>query len=845
MPRNSNFQNQRLSELYAPVIQNNFIAGLNTQATALNFPANAVIDQDNCIFSERGIVSRRYGVDFENNYVTNTQDRTNLAQSTFYWKNASGDGTTNLVVQQNGGTLTFYDTNAKSSLSEGIISTTIALSSYQSSGSTTDNLNQNECQYATGLGYLFVVHPYCDPFYIQYNPSTNDFTSSIISFTTRDVYGITETGLVNTEPTSLTDNHEYNLLNQGWTVDKINTFANCTSTPSAPTLSTSTTGGSIASGTVYVKITYVNAAGETLPSLQATQATTGSTSTVTVAAPVNPSSNTIPSVGNITGYNVYAAETTSVVLQNTTPIPYSQSYTITSLVTGTASPPTTNTAIAYPSNAEVWWTFNDANNLFNPASMYLSVGAGSSPAPQGFFRLNPWNTERATVCTNQAGVTLTLTGSGIDTSSGTIRPTATAFFAGRVWYSGVNAPGYNGLVYFTRVVQDKNDFGWCAATNDPTSQTLFNFVPSDGGIISIPEAGTIYKMIPLGPNLIVFGAHGVWAITGSSGVGFAADNYNVANLSYMRSISTNSYVVADGNIYWWNDSDINILTQGQTGYVVESISYNTIKDFYISIPLSSIKLARGDYNPRTHIIQWLYTSKAASDLTSTYTFDRVLSFNLLSKAFYTWTVDTTQASINSIVVIEGAGSVVGTSTIVDAASDTVVDASGDTVDTFQFAQSQVETVTKYLCSYPSSGSYKFTFAEAIQNTFHDWVYLSGVDYSSYFTTGYLVLTQGERRFQSNYIYVFNDLTNITTDGANSYTFQAKWDYGNVGNSGMWTQKQTISQTIVHNETNYSASRRRLKVRGNGISLQFSFYSVTGKPFAFVGWSTYDTSNAQP
>lgn len=829
MPRNTN-----------TVIENNFIGGLVTQATALNFPPNAAIAQSNCIFNERGIVSRRFGMDFENNYQTNTQNRTGMAQSSYYWKNASGDGLTNLVVQQNGGTLSFYNTNSNQSLSAGLSANTVSLSSFQASGATTDNLNQNECQYSTGLGYLFVVHPYCDPFYVQFVPSTGTFTSSIITFTTRDVFGIIEPGVLpDTRPTTLSANHEYNLINQGWDVPKINTFATATQPPSTPVLTAATTGGSLATGTVYVKLTFVNQAGETLTSTEANVAVTGPNASVKITAP------TVS--GSATGYNVYASGATGTeVLQNgATPVSLTTNYTITSLTTGTASPPASSTAVAYPSNADVWWNYNNASQVFSPSTTLPNIKPGSSPAPQGYIRLNPWNSARSSTCLAQSGVSLTLTGT-VDQTSGALRPTVTEFHAGRIWYAGVNASGYNGLIYFTRVVQDQTDFGWCAATNDPTSQTLFTFVASDGGALSIPQAGAIFRLISLGPNLIVFGANGVWAVTGSRGIGFSADDYNIANISYIRSIAGTSYVVAEGNIYWWNGSDINILSQGDTGYQVQSISYDKIKDFFIGIPLQSKKFARGAYNPRTHLIHWLYTSNAPSDPTSTYTYDTVLTHNLLSKAFYTWTIDTTQASINSVVVIEGAGSVVGSSPIVDNLSDIVTDSLGNPLVTYNFSSTQVQTVTKFLCSYVNGSSYNFTFAESIQTAYKDWVYLStGIDYTSTFTTGYLVKTQGERRFQSNYIFVFNDLANIAQEGLNSYTFQAMWDYGAVGNSGQWTQKQTITQTIVHNETNFNAGRRRLKVRGSGISIQFKFTSVSGKPFYIIGWSTYDTSNAQP
>lgn len=55
--------------------------------------------------------------------------------------------------------------------------------------------------------------------------------------------------------------------------------------PAAPGLTTATTGGSVAAGTYTVKISYLTADGETLPSASSTITTTGATSTITIASP--------------------------------------------------------------------------------------------------------------------------------------------------------------------------------------------------------------------------------------------------------------------------------------------------------------------------------------------------------------------------------------------------------------------------------------------------------------------------------------------------------------------------------------------------------------------------------
>lgn len=700
-------------------IENNFTGGFITQATGLDFPENACFEQDNCIFSETGFASRRFGMDYENNFVVNNLTNTQKSQATYLWKNSAGDGTINLVVQQNGSALIFYDTSNGLSLSAGLNPNTIDLGSFQSSGSTQLNLDQNECQFSTGLGYLFVVHPYCDPFYVLYNPADGSFTASIIDFKIRDITGIPETGNVNDRPSSLTANHNYNLFNQGWVATRIATMHTALST-------------------------------------------------------------------------------------------------------------------TWPSNADVWWTYNNTLDVFSPSTTLVNVDPGSSPAPQGFFRLNPWDTDRVGTALAQAALTVVLTGT-FDQTSGTLRPSATEFHAGRVWYTGVNAPGYNSNIYFSTIIQQPSDFGLCMSTQDPTSKTLFDFLSSDGGIISIPQAGTIYKIISLGATLLVFAANGVWAITGSQGVGFSATDYSASIVGLVRSVSGTSYVSIEGSVAWWNTSGINIIQNDpQKGLFIQSMTDKSIKDYYLTIPTSSIRFARGVYNPRTHVVQWLFTSTAPTDVQSTYTFDSVLNYNTLVNAFYTWTLPTDLVAVNSLVVIEGSSSLTGSSDAVDQSANLVVDGSSNQVVTFGFSQTSITTVTKFLVN--CAGAY--TFAENFNVIYADWTQQlpGGEDYSSFFVTGYRVKTQGERKAQVNWIFTFNDVTDGLT---NAYGFQTLWDYSNNRSSGRWTQKQIITDV----PGDYDVLRHRIKVRGSGIAAQFKFLSVTGKPFNIIGWSTYDTANA--
>ena len=109
------------------------------------------------------------------------------------------------------------------------------------------------------------------------------------------------------------------------------TIVKSLTTPSAPTVTTATTGGTIAGSTIVnVQIVARNASGYSLPSTEGTITTGSSTST-------NDATATWSAVVGATSYDVYV---NSAYYGNTS----SLSQTITYIPTGTAAPPTTATA---------------------------------------------------------------------------------------------------------------------------------------------------------------------------------------------------------------------------------------------------------------------------------------------------------------------------------------------------------------------------------------------------------------------------------------------------------------------------------------------------------------------
>jgi len=489
-----------------------------------------------------------------------------------------------------------------------------------------------------------------------------------------------------------------------------------------------------------------------------------------------------------------------------------------------------------PSNSDVMWRFVDSTNTFTATTAIInSVVSGNTPAPNGHYVLNLANQDRITA----SGIAAL-----VNTTTGFQRPSVCAFFAGRVFYSGINFTGFNSNIYFTQIIENTMQYGATYQQNDPTSPTLFDILPSDGGILRIPEAGTIFKMQTIPGGLAIFAANGVWFLTGSQGVGFTANDYALLKIADVPTISDTSFVNVNGYPVWWNAEGIYTVEGNQTGTLtqatVKSLTWDTFKTFYNDIPVASKRYARGFFDKTEGQIRWIYRSTSTSELNKIYEYDRVLNYNFRTQAFYPWTIsDNTQVKVHGILSTELITRPVIVNNVIDNSANNVIDLSSNQVIAFSTSGNADQQFDKYIVSYPSGGSFAFTFAERTVNTYRDWFKFDnfGMNYTSYLITGFKLRGEAIRRFTNNWVQIFSRLLDPV-----SYKFQGIWDYAKTGSgTGRWS----TNQFITHTNTNYSNAFRRLKVRGHGTSLQFRVSSVDNAPFDIIGWSTLQSINGAP
>jgi len=742
-------------------VENNFKLGLKTEFTGLNFPENASTDTDNCVFSYIGEVSRRLGIDFEENFELVNIDRNLSAVTYFKWLNAGGDGLHPLVVLQAGEFLYFYsiaDSTNTSPLSQHRLSATVSLTTFIPSGGTSP-FNQ-ECQFAEGNGYLFVFHPTLDPFYCTYSTGSV-ITATPITVKIRDFEGIVESGLDTTRPTGVTDIHRYNLANQGW--GKF--WADPSGTANSATIGLHSWVLSSANNPVNV--------GDMVTGIS-----------------VSPSTTIVGTVVSYVGttLNVQVTSVTGSGTSSTWTIrPYPFKIEVW------------NTAVGnYPANSDVWWNYKNASNVFDPATTIANVTVNAGPAPKGFYILDAFRQDRAT-----AGQV-----PGLAVVSTLVRPKTGSWFAGRVWYAGVDATSFSENIYFSQIVLNPTQFGKCYQINDPTSEDRFALLPSDGGVLRIQGAGVIYKLFPVQNGLLVFASNGIWFITGSQGVGFTANDYTIVQLSKVRSISGTSFVDVLGWPTWWNEEGIYNITPNQPGGLnVNSLTVGTIGSFYADIPLTAKRYARGDYDPLNYVVQWTYRDAEATTTTQRYEFNRVMNFNTATSAFYPWTISliTNGPTINGVCYVPGLGGM-------------------------NIPPSAMKFITSSLTTGPS---WEFTFSEARDEDYQDFASNLAIDYTSYFVTGYKISGKAATRFQVPYVYLY-----LNSATSQQYKIQGRWDFSARGTSGRWSTFEVAGV----DSADFNKFVKRHRIRGRGLALQIKVQSMSTKAFNIMGWAMFEAIN---
>lgn len=580
---------------------NTFVRGLITEASPLNFPANASLDEVNFELKRDGTRRRRLGMAVESG--SSFRSVPNLSSdsttNTYVWSGVNGDYSLEFLVVQIGNVLEFFNTNLKPTINQIIGSVTLPFS---------PNVRYS---FASINGRLVVAGGSVSFYSIEYNNGT--FKSTSRNLKVRDVWGIQESDVPTEaddtfQPITLTETHKYNLQNQSWAIPRKNKegvlvdpvayyFADLTKYPSS-------------SETVWNGLQFQPVeTNRTETPGEATSTTTGNsgsgdTTSTTVVDPATGEYTTTTSVAPNTAVDIL----TSIVTKSpTVDVKYNDPY----------------------------------ERMFN--SLYVDRLGANLKAAKGFYvieLLNRGASRLAATTANHDKYPTITAASGFKGDSNTSGASVVCEFAGRIFYSGFDgvvvdgdarSPSLADYVVFSKLVQNDQDIDQCYQEGDPTSRESNEVVDTDGGFISISGAKRIVALHNIGSKLIVLASNGVWSIAGGNDYGFTATNYKVDKLSTFGCVSPESVVIEGSNLLYWGKNAIYAVVPDQVGgFTVQDITADSIQTLYNGIPDSGKSTSVGEYDPVEKKMRWIYRYNSLC---------KELVFDVVLKCFYQHQID--------------------------------------------------------------------------------------------------------------------------------------------------------------------------------------------------------------
>lgn len=831
-------------------LESKFVRGLITESTALNFPADAAYDTLDCVFNEKGYVTRRPGFDLETGYAENsiTVDSGHEAYNTYVWDYIKNGVDKAFLVCQQGAYVHFFDISDNVTPSANKHLTTINLTDYRLP--TALGLpRQWRCQFAEANGYLLIVNRYCFPMYLTYTGS--DFDITTMTLKVRDFKGIDDGTPLTLRPiTSVAaaktayPDHLYNLYNAGWTDEYLRVWDTAVTT--LPSRADAAGYFRLSSEEILNSFTIAaNDPGSSPAPTGRFILPVGSEDRSSAIAEFNldlvldggvntPLSGGLGTdIGDATNlsnafngtYPVSSGSTASAAA--VTDMYVGKQYSTVRRIARATVHSSTDQGFVASLNADARLELYGSNtapanstdgNLLGSSQFSDALSAGGVRTVGAVVNNNP---ERAytyfwvrfskpdgTNDTFYCGELLFYDAVFANESVSSV-----AFFAGRAWYAGINTAELGNRLYFSQVLDDENKFPLCYQVNDPSSDKYADLLATDGGSITIPDMNQVKALFNFQSQLLVLASNGIWLITGGQGGIFSATDYRVRRISSIGIMSPESMVDVKGLPIWWGEDGI-YTVQYDANYdstVVKNLTEETVKTFFLAIPPLNRQYVKGVYDQKNDVVMWLYHPSATLSPTTYYVYTRALCLNVKSGAFYPWQIG---ASPTTLQKVRGAAYI-------------------------QDGLRQLEPVVVYPVSYNRAGTDRLTFAKVANTSYKDWTSYAvrtgattdEVDYTSYFITGYRLDGTAMTHFQAPYVYSY------LTEQANASAFmQGLFDFTQNASSGKWsTPQQAYNFKTALGRSHHDPRVSRLVVRGSGKAMRCKYYSESGKPFTILGW----------
>lgn len=328
--------------------------------------------------------------------------------------------------------------------------------------------------------------------------------------------------------------------------------------PSTPVVTPSGTGGTVAAGNYYTKITYVNATGETVPSVNSLVATTtGSTSKLTVTAP--------GAAGNATGYNVYMSTTIGGTYwkQNSTAVAPATAYVQTTpILTSGTSAPTSATGVV---------------NIAQAGNLEISLAPLSGTDAFG----NTYTNGFTTYGMGGASINITPGASNIISFSPGATFSGALPYVSSTLFNGGTSSEYQAMVMFSG--QQTGSTGNTAVqmfsdSNNGTSNTAHGNLVITGSTIASwgPTSFQTYQPLYINNNVNLGSGNNINFISSSAAtvLGISGSALNTFKPIFLNSLATNPTPVSGTSVLWADSGNVPRTSTVIDGNVMTAGSHN-------------------------------------------------------------------------------------------------------------------------------------------------------------------------------------------------------------------------------------------------------------------------------
>jgi hypothetical protein len=775
-------------------------------------------------------------------------DVTTFARSNSYqWDNVGGDTSLTFQVVKVGGTIHFYKDSE--TLSANKKSFTISLYDFATTGDVVDVI-ENPVTFTSHQGILFASAKYVHPMYITYDPVNDSVSVTPIEVRVRDLAGVPDEVPINIKPTTLTAEHEYNLVNRGWSQGTnspsgygyLKFFADTGAYPAKNMIywkgySKKAEASTNISSSVYNPADW----SKSYSSAKLEAEVFGSSDAPQGHLLLNPFDTSYAQVGSGVGaQNVTAVTAVNALvggvkyIRVTLTVPSAHGLSINDPVEvtggtisytykgGTHAGSFALTGVhevsSVLSTTSITVLIRDTDNTYN--RIYDLLYEVVPPKPE-------WITWTGPTTMGSDPVTNTLTGVVTDT-----RPTAVEMFAGRIWYGGFGGTQFADTVMFSQLVMnsatDYEKYGRCYQAGDPTDEFRAMVVPTDGGTVQIPGLSGVKDMVAVQNAIVIFADSGVYEVSGG-GAPFSANNFSVRQITDAGAWSAAGIASTEFGLVYTSPRGVYALTpDGQSGRMsAVPIVDDNIKTLWNAIPDIYQRYAQLVYDYALQNLYLAYTddSRPASSVLH---YDSALVYTLRSKAWYRLRFPMmAPESFETIRCL-------------------LVTKSGDGANN--------NKKVKFITAFADISGYGVKVHDLDHTTFMDGFGVGG-EVLPYIITAYdgvggedVPSDFGHKR-QATTIHVYSKRTETGVDGTgapvntSSILLEPRWDFTDTNATGRAsTPQQCYRKPNLFlgdpTEDGQPVIISRLKLRGRGKSLHLKFYGEAGKDMHLLGYSIH-------